>query len=27
VDHWHTTDEGYAGRRPLALLPDPAAHA
>lgn len=27
VEFWHGTDEGFAGRRPLASLPDGAARA
>jgi hypothetical protein len=27
VGYWHGTDEGFAGRKPLGLLPDPAARA
>jgi hypothetical protein len=27
VEHWHTIDEGFAGRRPLAALTDGAARA
>ena len=27
VAYWHGTDEGYAGRRPLAALPDGIARA
>jgi hypothetical protein len=27
VAYWHGTEEGFAGRKPLALLPDPAARA
>ena len=27
VEYWHGTDEGFAGRKPLAQLPDPAARA
>ena len=27
IDFWHDTDEGFAGRRPLAALPDESARA
>ena len=27
VEYWHGTDEGFAGRKPLTLLPDRAARA
>jgi hypothetical protein len=27
IEYWHGTEEGFAGRKPLGLLPDPAARA
>lgn len=27
IEYWHGTDEGFAGRKPLTHLPDPAARA